>query len=284
LDQDDLWYDNHLRELSKPFQTWSTCPLGWVYSNLDEIDEGGSLVCRDFLNTCPAAHPKRDIHDCIRHDMFVLPSAALIRREAFEAVGGFDERLCGYEDDDLFLRIFRAGYDNIFLDIALSKWRIYSHSTSYSPRMASSRRIYARKLLEQFPDDPKRGRFNVRDLIVPRFGKFVIQDWQDAVTLGYADAITEAWSEIVYLAQYDRNIAARLFDYTLVHYRSALIDGNNTAIAAAWSKMAAIAAEMPELSLRTRIALNLLRNPRVSKSVFAMRRLVRPATRWALSR
>jgi glycosyltransferase involved in cell wall biosynthesis len=283
LDQDDVWYDNHLQELSKPFQTWSTCPLGWVYSNLDEIDEGGSLVCRDFLNTCPGAHPKRDIHDCIGEDMFVLPSAALIRREAIEAVGGFDERLCGYEDDDLFLRIFRAGYDNIFLDRALSKWRIYSHSTSYSPRMAASRRIYTRKLLEQFPDDPKRGRFNARDLIVPRFGQFVIQDWLNAVRLGYSDAITEAWSEILFLAQYDKNIAGRLFDHTVVHYRHALIEGNNTTIAAAWSEMAAAAAETPELRLRTRVALNLLRNPRVSRSVFALRRLVRPATRWALS-
>jgi glycosyltransferase involved in cell wall biosynthesis len=284
LDQDDVWYDNHLQELSKPFQTWSTCPLGWVYSNLDEIDERGSLVCRDFLNTCPGAHPKRDIHDCIRNDMFVLPSAALIRREAFEAVGGFDERLCGYEDDDLFLRIFRAGYDNIFLDRALSKWRIYPSSTSYSPRMATSRRIYARKLLEQFPDDPKRGRFNARDLIVPRFGQFVIQDWLNAMRLGHSDVITEAWSEILFLAQYDKNIASRLFDHTLVHYRAALIEGNKTTIAAAWSEMAVAAAEMPKSSLRTRLALNLLRNPRVSKSVFALRRLVRPATRWALSR
>ena len=72
--------------------------------------------------------------------------------------------------------------------------------------MAASRRIYARKLLEQFPDDPKRGRFNARDLIVPRFGQFVIQDWLNGVRLGYSDVITEARSEILFLAQYDKNI------------------------------------------------------------------------------
>jgi hypothetical protein len=65
----------------------------------------------------------------------------------------------------------------------------------------SSRRIYTRKLLEQFPDDPKRGRFNARELIVPRFGQFVIQDWLNAVRLGYSDAVAEAWSEILFLAQ-----------------------------------------------------------------------------------
>ena len=38
----------------------------------------------------------------------IVPSAALISRAAFESVGGFDERLVGYEDDDLFLRMFRS--------------------------------------------------------------------------------------------------------------------------------------------------------------------------------
>ena len=57
--------------------------------------------------------------------MHVLPSAVLIAREAFEAVGGIDERLSGYEDDDLFLRIFGAGYDNVYLNERLSKWRIH---------------------------------------------------------------------------------------------------------------------------------------------------------------
>ena len=37
-------------------------------------------------------------------DMFNFPSAAVVRAKAFHAIGGFDERLSGYEDDDLFLR------------------------------------------------------------------------------------------------------------------------------------------------------------------------------------
>lgn len=58
--------------------------------------------------------------------MFILPSASLIVRKAFDRVGGFDERLCGCEDDDLFLRLFTAGYANVFIDEPLSQWRIYS--------------------------------------------------------------------------------------------------------------------------------------------------------------
>ena len=119
LDQDDVWYENHLQELVKPFQTGVGRQLGWVYSNLDEIDQSGSLVCNYFLNTRSAKHPKRNVRDCLAEDMFVLPSATLMSRKAFEAIGGFDEELCGYEDDDLFLRMFRAGFENIYLDIPL---------------------------------------------------------------------------------------------------------------------------------------------------------------------
>ena len=91
--------------------------------------------------------------------MFVLPGRSLISRKAFDAVGGFDERLSGYEDDDLFLRLFRAGYANVFLETALSKWRIYPGSSSYTDRMRRSRAIYAEKPFEEYKDDPDRSRF-----------------------------------------------------------------------------------------------------------------------------
>ena len=79
--------------------------------------------------------------------MFVLPTASIISRVAFEALGGFDESLSGYEDDDLFLRMFRAGYDHVYVDQALARWRIFSTSSTYSKRMASSRMTFANKLL-----------------------------------------------------------------------------------------------------------------------------------------
>jgi GT2 family glycosyltransferase len=77
------------------------------------MDIDGSMLIRSFLTRLPTAHPKRSLIECLGQDMFVVPSASLISRKAFQAVGGFDESLSGYEDDDLFLRMFRAGYDNV---------------------------------------------------------------------------------------------------------------------------------------------------------------------------
>ncbi|HLK80917.1 MAG TPA: glycosyltransferase [Xanthobacteraceae bacterium] len=169
LDQDDAWYPHHLASLIKPFRKERGVPLGWVYSNLDEVDESGGMVNKCLLDLLPRENPKRSLAGCLSDDLFILPSASLISREAFEAVGGFDEKLCGYEDDDLFLRLFRAGYDNVFIDEPLSQWRIYQSSTSYTYRMARSRMIYAMKLFEQFPDNRLERRYWTRDCIAPRF-------------------------------------------------------------------------------------------------------------------
>lgn len=175
LDQDDAWYPNHIERLIRPFEDKNRPHrLGWVYSNLDEIDRHGNMMVRHFLPM--SHHPKTSVYMCLDRDMFVLPSASLISREAFEAVGGFDECLIGYEDDDLFFRLFRAGYNNVYIDEALSMWRIYNSSTSYTSKMGRSRMIYARKLIEQFPDEPENGRYWARDVIAPRFFRNFVGD------------------------------------------------------------------------------------------------------------
>ena len=155
LDQDDSWYPNHLAELVAPFREKREIPFGWSYSDLDEVGEDGETINRYFLSTLPSSHPKRTLASCLGQDMFVLPSASLIARRAFESVGGFDERLSGYEDDDLFLRLFQAGFENVYIPKPLSKWRMHPARTSYSEKMASSRATYARILISRFPESAK---------------------------------------------------------------------------------------------------------------------------------
>ena len=155
LDQDDVWYPNHLMELAQPFSQQHYPALGWVYSDLDEVAENGAMITRNCLRTAGhVIHPKRDLIHCLATDMFVLPSASLISRSAFDACGGFDERLIGFEDDDLFLRMFSMGYHNIFLDKSLTRWRMHKGSASSSQIMNVSRMIYVRKLLQNYDPPP----------------------------------------------------------------------------------------------------------------------------------
>jgi glycosyltransferase involved in cell wall biosynthesis len=181
LDQDDLWYQNHIEELVKPFRRQRGLPLGWVYSDLDEVDERRRMVRRCFLSSFQNEHPKRTLVGCLSKDMFILPSASLISRSAFEKIGGFDERLSGYEDDDLFLRMFREGFDNIYLNKPLSQWRMHAGSTSYTDRMSRSRLIYIQKLLADYPDDVHRGHRYRAHLIAPRFVHCILSQYLWAV-------------------------------------------------------------------------------------------------------
>jgi glycosyltransferase involved in cell wall biosynthesis len=169
LDQDDLWYPNHLEELVKPFLERYYPEIGWVYSTMDDIGEYDELYRYDILSYFDSIHPKRSLAQCLSTDMFVIPSATLVSTKAFNDVGGFDERLSGYEDDDLFVRIFSKGYGNVFINKSLAQWRIHGRSCSWSTKMARSRIIYAKKLLENYRDDYIRGFNYQNNHILPRF-------------------------------------------------------------------------------------------------------------------
>ena len=157
LDQDDVWYPNHLDVLLGPFLEERAIEVGWTYGELDEIGADGLMLTRNYLRQLPARHPKRDLSDCLRNDMAIFPSAALISRRAYRAVGGCDERLVAYEDDDLFVRLFQAGYDNIHIDHPVCAWRRQRSAAPDDWQLAANRTAYLRKLSERFPDDPAVG-------------------------------------------------------------------------------------------------------------------------------
>src|SRR5262249_50795864 len=125
LDQDDEWYPNHLAELVKPFREERDRPLALSYSHLSQVDEKGLVIRRRLLD---GWGPRQTVEECLRQDMGIQPSATLMSREAFERAGRFDEQLSCYEDDDLYLRFFRHGYDMAFVDKICSFWRAHPAS------------------------------------------------------------------------------------------------------------------------------------------------------------
>lgn len=179
LDQDDFYLPTHIRDLRAAVPEDDPC-FGFVYADLAEAEGDGSIVRWGMVKE-HAEHPKRNLHRMLRDDLFILPSASLIGRRAFEAVGGFDTQFMGYEDDDLFLRLFRRGFTNHYLDKVVTVWCIHTGSTSFDIRMVRSRFKYFKKLVADFPDQPRFRRFFLRDCFIPRFGRYFIDHVIEAV-------------------------------------------------------------------------------------------------------
>ena len=175
LDQDDLWDSRHLELLVAPLV--ANPHAGWSHCDFDEIDFDGHIVTRGFLRYAGVPHPKRTILECVSGDLMIPPSASVLRRTAFEEAGGFDVELSGYEDDDLFVRVFRLGWEIVYVETPLVRFRVHTKSSSTSTRFLESRVRYAAKLEAMLPDDPRMMRYYYRDAIAPRFFLTTLDDY-----------------------------------------------------------------------------------------------------------
>lgn len=160
IDQDDLWRPNRLK-LIYPLLDGK---VDVVYTDCDRIDADGTVLVPEIHRTqaCGVPHPKRSIDDILYKDIFVMPGLMAIKRAVYEQVGGFDERLSGYEDDDIFLRMFPIS-EMVYLSAATLGWRKYGDNYSFSERMIKSRELYWRKLVGMYAGDRRRqGRITQR--------------------------------------------------------------------------------------------------------------------------
>jgi glycosyltransferase involved in cell wall biosynthesis len=165
LDQDDYFLPNHI-ELLRNASNREDPKFGFSYGDLLRVTESGEILSRSSL-TIP--HPLMDTKMMISQNMHILPSATLIKRSSFLEVGGFDESLQGYEDDDFFLRFHMAGFTISFTPEPVSAWTINRSSTSFSESMSKSRFLYFRKLLELFQSDPVMCKTVFESALFPRF-------------------------------------------------------------------------------------------------------------------
>lgn len=71
------------------------------------------------------------------------PVTALVRRECFEAVGGFDESMRrGYEDWDLWLKFVERGWRGVRVREPLFVWRRHSEATMVMHAVKHHRELY----------------------------------------------------------------------------------------------------------------------------------------------
>ena len=171
LDQDDEWVEDKLEKVVP----WlgNIQGIDMLYTDADIIDGDDRIMYRRIHQDCAFGwpHPKRTIEDILFKDIIVMPGLMTIRKEIFERVGGFDEHLSGYEDDDLFLRLYEHGRV-FYLPETTLRWRIYGDNYSYSHRMLTSRTYYWKKLLKNYTDNGA-NRFRERMISQRFFWEFI---------------------------------------------------------------------------------------------------------------
>lgn len=151
LDQDDAWYAHKLERQVAILD--GNPELGLSYTDVDEMDSEGKYRVLGVHAAYAMGHPKSSLVHILIGDLFILPSTVVCRKRWFDAVGGFDGSLSGYEDDDLWIRMWRVCRFHYFPE-ALTRWRIHPQSSSETPRMERSREIFLDKLMRTYGDDP----------------------------------------------------------------------------------------------------------------------------------
>jgi len=137
IDQDDTWPHDHIEVLSEHLMKGAR--LGWVYSDFCQIDREGAVVRRSVLAETKYSHPADNVLSFLGQDLFMLPSASLIRTQAFTSAGGFDTQFRGYEDDDLFISMLDDGWAFAFEPRPVTNYRVHSGNTSRNTSFLKSR-------------------------------------------------------------------------------------------------------------------------------------------------
>jgi glycosyltransferase involved in cell wall biosynthesis len=199
LDQDDQWRPEFLAEVAKPLDERSQ--VTWSYCDFDTVDGEGRLLTRGYIRAIGQVHPKLSVIDIIGQDCMVLPSASVMRRQVFEELGGFDARLRGYEDDDLYLRTFQAGWEMAYLPASLIRYRVHSDGSSAQASFRRSRVIFFANVCAVLADDPRRSQWYISDLVLPRLLHTTIMEYSGALNANDFESAQEICATMDVLLQ-----------------------------------------------------------------------------------
>jgi len=126
IGQDDLYMPNKLQVQVKYFNEHKDADL--IHSNYCFVDSSGRIIrVRDIK--IPRFSSKEKLIEYLFINNFIGFETALVKRRCFDKVGLFDERMVGFSDHDMWLRI--AGEFNIaYIDLILVKKR--EHELQFS--------------------------------------------------------------------------------------------------------------------------------------------------------
>ncbi len=160
LDSDDLWEPNKLERQMEELAANPSADVCYT-SRVEMLDDGSNTLHRGKV--IEVAKPSEVRQALFRNTNF-LPSAVIVRRSLYLAVGGFDSRV-SVEDWDLWLRLLHAGARFVACPEPLVQYRTYMHRPNPYGGMATfhSKEDIHRRLI--YPHLPRATRWYTRNKI-----------------------------------------------------------------------------------------------------------------------
>lgn len=124
LDADDLWAPSKLEK-----QLSSLGSRGWCYTDTEFIG-GANNGLRDSHFTTKY---QGNVLEQLVQGNFISTSTVLIKRDIFEATGGFDESLRSIQDWEFWTRVAEQ-HPIAYVDEPLTRYRVHPSSTSRKTR------------------------------------------------------------------------------------------------------------------------------------------------------
>lgn len=159
LDSDDEWRPEKLERQMAVFAAAGP-DVGLVHCSYDHIDETGAIILSDYVR--PPTRRGRLFREVLAGTYAVSgsASAAIVRREALDRAGYFDERLYYGEDWDLWIRLADICHFD-YTPERLVRIRIHPHSAQRRPDRSKRERFLFQHLIvrdrwyghPEFPDE-----------------------------------------------------------------------------------------------------------------------------------
>jgi glycosyltransferase involved in cell wall biosynthesis len=137
IDQDDLWHEDHLQRIDETFQAFPRCVgafSGIAKFRDSESPQYSADECRPRTYDPWDDYPKNTLGE---------PVGAVMKRDAFERVGGWSVEVEGCGDYHLWLKLALVG-DLAVTGCTTAGYRVHDESLSQSLRDEQVERFFAR--------------------------------------------------------------------------------------------------------------------------------------------
>jgi glycosyltransferase involved in cell wall biosynthesis len=141
LDADDIWESEMLERTVAALDRWPHSVL--AYTDVTVVDSSGRPLNAALVSNSLGRAPQ--LEDLFVRLWPIMPSAVVMRRGVFDAVGGFSEafRGLGYEDVFMWMRARELG-EFVYLPESLVRWRFsaFPHPLKQARKEPGSARIF----------------------------------------------------------------------------------------------------------------------------------------------